>query len=116
LIISFLFPLISIEDNHGGQLELGVPDDLDVSVELRNWLFALKGTDEPTCNWSPRVSEIIRREDKCWHTTFRSLHMSGKSNEKSNNANPRSKKQFPVDSFLVKSLFIVICFANSFYL
>ncbi|KAF3325649.1 UHRF1-binding protein 1-like protein [Carex littledalei] len=89
------------EDNHGGQLELGIPDDLDVSIELRNWLFALEGTDELSYGLSPRVSDIIRREEKCWHTTFRTLHVSGKSSDKSNCANPSSTKQFPVDTFLV---------------
>lgn len=100
-VFFILFSLISVEDNHGGQLELGIPDDLDVSIELRNWLFALEGSDELSYGLSPRFSDIIRREEKCWHTTFRTLHVSGKSSDKSNSANPSSTKQFPVDTFLV---------------
>ncbi|KAJ4792235.1 amino-terminal region of chorein [Rhynchospora pubera] len=88
------------EDNHGAQMELGIPDELDVSIELRNWLFALEGTNDLSDGWSPRLSDVIRREEKCWHTTFRNLYLSGRS-EKSNSANPSSKKQFPVESFLV---------------
>lgn len=103
MTVSYYFSssLISIEGNHGGQLELGIPDDLDVSIELRNWLFALEGSDELSYGLSPRVSDIIGREEKCWHTTFRTLHMSGKSSDKSNSTNPSSTKQFPVDTFLV---------------
>jgi hypothetical protein len=55
-----------------------VPDDIDVSIvsiELRNWLFALEGTDEVGYYFS-HGGDRISREEKCWHSTFRSLHMS----------------------------------------
>ena len=52
-----------------------MPDDIDVSIELRNWLFALEGTDEVGYYFS-HGGDRISREEKCWHSTFRSLHMS----------------------------------------
>jgi hypothetical protein len=58
-----------------------VPDDIDVSIvsiELRNWLFALEGTDEVGYYFS-HGGDRISREEKCWHSTFRSLHVSGNS-------------------------------------
>ncbi|KAF7003874.1 hypothetical protein CFC21_019151 [Triticum aestivum] len=91
------------EDNDSNsKFDLGVPDDLDVSVELRNWLFALEGTEEVGDWSSPRSDDPISREDKCWHTTFRNLHLSGKSSDRPNLGGAEkvlNKKAFPVERF-----------------
>ena len=56
------------EDNDSNStFDLGVPDDLVVSVLLRNWLFALEGTEEARDWSSPRSGDPIGRDDKCWH-------------------------------------------------
>ncbi|KAJ3693633.1 hypothetical protein LUZ60_009113 [Juncus effusus] len=100
------------EGSEATHLELGIPDDLEISIELRNWLFALEGTDESSSvsdGWSPHVSaDVISREDKCWHTTFRNLHISAKSPDVKKDSGDRrldgceSKKNvIPVESFLV---------------
>ncbi|PKA53533.1 hypothetical protein AXF42_Ash009029 [Apostasia shenzhenica] len=70
----------SEEDDLVKLLELGIPDDIDVSVELRNWLFALEGTEEIRegyCNGGD-----FCREESCWHTTFSNLQMKAKGTSK----------------------------------
>ncbi|GER42402.1 UHRF1-binding protein 1-like [Striga asiatica] len=59
-------------------LHLGAPDDVDVSVELKDWLFALEGAQE----MEDRFSEDYQREERSWHTTFRSVHIKAKSSPK----------------------------------
>jgi hypothetical protein len=111
------FPKITDEgskvDDHSSKFDLGVPDDLDVLVELRNWLFALEGTEEvgdcftPTCG-----DDRISREEKCWHSTFRNLHVSGKSSDRLNlggTGKVSSKRAFPVERFTVHD-----CYAFGF--
>lgn len=60
-------------------LELGMPDDINVSIELKNWLFALEGTEEIREGWRHCNGEDFSREDRCWHTTFQNLQMKAKS-------------------------------------
>ncbi|KAA8526938.1 hypothetical protein F0562_008833 [Nyssa sinensis] len=65
-----------------GFLHLGTPDDLDVSIELKDWLLALEGAQEMAespwlCN-----HENFGREERCWHTTFQSLQVKAKSSQK----------------------------------
>ncbi|CAO2043828.1 unnamed protein product [Urochloa humidicola] len=90
-------------DDYSSKFDLGVPDDLDVSVELRNWLFALEGTEEVGDCFTPtRGGDRISREEKCWHSTFRNLHVSGKSSERLNLGGAGKvspKRAFPVERF-----------------
>ncbi|XP_058072714.1 uncharacterized protein LOC131221470 [Magnolia sinica] len=73
----------SSEDvDSGGFLELGRPDDVDISVELKDWLFALEGTDEMTVGWWSYNREDISREARCWHTAFHCLQVKAKSSPK----------------------------------
>jgi hypothetical protein len=92
-------------DDHNSKFDLGVPDDLDVSIELRNWLFALEGTEEVGDSFSPRGGGCISREEKCWHTTFKNLHVSGKNIDRLNMGGTEKvlpKKAFPVERFTVQ--------------
>ncbi|EPS59717.1 hypothetical protein M569_15088, partial [Genlisea aurea] len=57
-------------------LHLGVPDDVDVSVELKDWLFALEGAQEVFDSLYARDSS---REERSWHATFRSLKVKAES-------------------------------------
>lgn len=88
-----------------------MPDDLDVSVELRNWLFALEGTEEVGDCLSPRGGDHMSREEKCWHSTFRNLHVSGKSSDRlklGGGGKVSPKKAFPVERFTVQTYITVI--------
>ncbi|KAL6844544.1 hypothetical protein ACP4OV_026217 [Aristida adscensionis] len=94
---------ISKVDDHNSKFDLGVPDDLDVSIELRNWLFALEGTEVVGDGFTPRGGDYVSREENCWHTTFTNLHVSGKSSDRLNLGGSEkllSKKSFPVERFM----------------
>lgn len=60
-------------------LHMGSPDDVDVSIELKNWLFALEGTEEIA---EKRRFSDSSRAQRCWHTTFRSLQVKAKSSQR----------------------------------
>ncbi|XP_074311019.1 uncharacterized protein LOC141646917 isoform X1 [Silene latifolia] len=88
------------QDEHDSFIsQLGMPDDVDVSVDLRNWLFALEGAQE--------VGENIRlddhhadRENRCWHTTFESLKIKAKNTPKDvlpNGLKCNNVRKYPVD-------------------
>ncbi|KAE8703192.1 hypothetical protein F3Y22_tig00110472pilonHSYRG00006 [Hibiscus syriacus] len=63
-------------------LHLGMPDDVDVSIELRDWLFALEGVQETAKRWWFEKEEALGREQRCWHMTFRSLQVKAKGSPK----------------------------------
>ncbi|XP_015692239.1 uncharacterized protein LOC102699586 isoform X2 [Oryza brachyantha] len=90
----------SKDDDNSSKFDLGVPDDLDVSIELRNWLFALEGTEEVGDWLTPRGNDHISREEKCWHTTFKNLHVSGRSSDRPGSAEKVAhKRALPVERF-----------------
>ncbi|XP_038975702.1 uncharacterized protein LOC103697743 isoform X2 [Phoenix dactylifera] len=92
------------EEDHGILLELGMPDDVDVSVELKNWLFALEGTQEMQEGWRLSNDDYITREERCWHTTFRCLQVKAKSNNVPNSSSSGKlckKQKFPVELITV---------------
>ncbi|GMJ15938.1 hypothetical protein like AT3G20720 [Hibiscus trionum] len=62
-------------------LQLGIPDDVDVSIELQDWLFALQGVQEMAEMWWFE-KEDLGREMRCWHMTFQSLIVKAKSKPK----------------------------------
>ncbi|XP_010906366.1 uncharacterized protein [Elaeis guineensis] len=92
------------EEDHGRLLELGMPDDVDASVELKNWLFALEGTQEMQEGWWLSNDDNISREERCWHMTFQSLQMKAKSNNVHNSSSTGKlckKQKFPVELITV---------------
>uniref|UniRef100_A0A0E0H6B6 Uncharacterized protein n=1 Tax=Oryza nivara TaxID=4536 RepID=A0A0E0H6B6_ORYNI len=90
----------SKDNDYNSKFDLEVPDDLDVSIELRNWLFALEGTEEVGDWLSPHGSDHISREEKCWHTTFTNLHVSGRSSDRPGSAEKViHKRALPIERF-----------------
>ncbi|KAF5781080.1 putative UHRF1-binding protein [Helianthus annuus] len=91
------------EEKHSGYLQLGPPDDVDVSLELRDWLFALEGA-EVAEKWRFDNSEDSYREERCWHTTFDSFQVKANSSKKhsvnSKKISPGALK-YPVESVTV---------------
>lgn len=63
-------------------MPLGKPDDVDVSIELKNWLFALEGAQEMAVFKGYYSHESVGREERSWHTTFHNLHVKAKSSPK----------------------------------
>ena len=51
------------------QLELTIPDELDVNIQLRDWIFALEADVETTEN-------ALTRRERCWHSAFQCLSIS----------------------------------------
>ncbi|WZY94776.1 hypothetical protein YC2023_067105 [Brassica napus] len=68
--------------NGDGFAHLGRPDDIDVSIELRDWLFALEGREGVTERCWNNVNEDIGREERCWHTNFHTFQVIAKSTPK----------------------------------
>uniref|UniRef100_A0A1D1ZAH3 UHRF1-binding protein 1-like n=1 Tax=Anthurium amnicola TaxID=1678845 RepID=A0A1D1ZAH3_9ARAE len=87
-----------------GVLELGRPDDVDIFLEMENWLFALEGAQEVGEEWFSYNCEDIRREDRCWHTTFQSLRVTAKSNPRDmdNPGKLCGRNKYPVE-------FVTVC-------
>ncbi|XP_057506904.1 uncharacterized protein LOC130790055 isoform X1 [Actinidia eriantha] len=87
-------------DVNDGLLHLGTPDDVDLSIELKNWLFALEGAQNNTEWWWLQNQEELGREERCWHTTFQNLQVKAKSNPKhAINAKEKSQglQKYPVE-------------------
>ncbi|KAH1143018.1 hypothetical protein GLYMA_12G135700v4 [Glycine max] len=55
------------------------PDIVDVTIELKDWLFALEGAQEMAERWWFSVHEDVKREERYWHTTFHTLRVNAKS-------------------------------------
>jgi hypothetical protein len=81
-------------------MQLGTPDDMDVSVELKDWLFALEGADNTSSGRWLSDSDDTGREVRCWHTTFRSLKVKAKASP-SCTANgteaSHNRQRFPIE-------------------
>lgn len=89
---------------------LGIPDDVDASIELQDWLFALEGVQEMAemC-WFEK--EDLGREHRCWHMTFQSLTVKAKSSSKdvrNFKKNSHGMRRYPVEFILVRIFFTVL--------
>uniref|UniRef100_A0A7N0V5U2 Chorein N-terminal domain-containing protein n=2 Tax=Kalanchoe fedtschenkoi TaxID=63787 RepID=A0A7N0V5U2_KALFE len=83
---------------------LGRPDDIDVSIELKDWLFALQGAQDMAESWWFDSSNGAAKEERSWHTSFRSFQVQAKTNlEHIHNQKGNSKKigRPPVESIKV---------------
>ncbi|KAG5546383.1 hypothetical protein RHGRI_018535 [Rhododendron griersonianum] len=70
------------DGNDNVLLHLGTPDDVDLTIELKDWLFALEGAQNNTEGQWLHNDEGLGREERCWHTTFEKLQMKAKSSPK----------------------------------
>lgn len=87
-----------------GFLNLGKPDDVDVSIELKDWLFALEGAQETAERWWFYNDENIGREERCWHTTFQSLQVKAKGGPKrllNGKGKSQETQKYPVELITV---------------
>ncbi|VFR01283.1 unnamed protein product [Cuscuta campestris] len=65
-----------------GILQFGTPDDLDVSIELKDWLFALEGAEESAERWRLHNHQDSSREERSWHASFQSIRVKAKGSPK----------------------------------
>ncbi|KAK6154398.1 hypothetical protein DH2020_008646 [Rehmannia glutinosa] len=94
----------SEDGNDSSLLHLGAPDDVDVSIELKDWLFALEGAQEMNDRFCSLDSEDCQREERSWHTTFRSVHVKAKSSPKHvlvGTVKPSTKQKYPIELITV---------------
>ncbi|KZV56427.1 hypothetical protein F511_00424 [Dorcoceras hygrometricum] len=86
-------------------LQLGAPDDVELSIQLKDWLFALEDLQDMGSNRRSFChSENSFREERSWHATFQSLHAKGKSSPKHvvvGNGKPSMKHRSPIESITV---------------
>lgn len=84
---------------------MGKPDEVDVVVDLRNWLFALESAQEMVeRSWFDN-RENTNREDRCWHTTFKSLKIKAKNSPKdllNCSIKPSGDHRYPVELITVR--------------
>ncbi|KAF2285833.1 hypothetical protein GH714_008303 [Hevea brasiliensis] len=89
----------------GGFLNLEMPDDVDVCIELKDWLFALEGAQEMAERWRFSDHEHVGREVSCWHTTFQSLLVKAKKTIPRQELNGKGKsherQKYPVELVIV---------------
>eukprot|EP00258_Populus_trichocarpa_P028792 XP_024444811.1 uncharacterized protein LOC18095895 isoform X1 [Populus trichocarpa] len=90
----------SLIDGKDGVLHLRLPDDVDVCIELKDWLFALEGAQEMAGGWFFYNNEDVGREERCWHASFQSLQLKAKSSPKielNGKEKPNGKLKYPVE-------------------
>ncbi|KAG9454208.1 hypothetical protein H6P81_007112 [Aristolochia fimbriata] len=88
----------------GGLLDLGKPDDVEISIELRDWLFALEGAKDIEEGWCSNNVTNVGREERSWHTTFQSLQVKAKNNPKNESSDAGklySIQKYPVENITV---------------
>ncbi|XP_027063939.2 uncharacterized protein [Coffea arabica] len=87
------------DEKQNTALQLGAPDDVDVLIELTDWLFAVEGEEEIAERWQFN-SEHASREDMCWHVTFQNMLVKAKSSPKHLMNDERKfhgKQKYPVE-------------------
>ncbi|GAA0141357.1 hypothetical protein LIER_02516 [Lithospermum erythrorhizon] len=92
------------DEENNTRLKLGTPDDLDVCIELNDWLFALEGAQEEAQSWWFVKPEDAEREDRSWHTTFSSVCINTKGGPKSlqdGEVKSYENRKYPVDFITV---------------
>ncbi|KAL9297842.1 hypothetical protein ACSQ67_023738 [Phaseolus vulgaris] len=85
------------------------PDTVDVTIELRDWLFALEGAQDMAKRWWFSTYDA-NREERCWHTTFHTLRVNAKSCPKKapeRKAQSQRIQQYPVELVTVKTCILL---------
>ncbi|RDX88503.1 hypothetical protein CR513_29891, partial [Mucuna pruriens] len=79
----FLLTFMPVESMREGKdtsfPHLKKPDIVDITIELRDWLFALEGAQEMAKRWWFSSHKDVNREERCWHTTFQTLRLNAQS-------------------------------------
>ena len=113
LLLSYLFINStdgSLIDGKDGVLHLRLPDDVDVCIEFKDWLFALEGAQEMADRWWFYNHEDVGREERCWHTSFQSLLVKAKSGpkkERNGKGKLNGKLKYPVELVTVMIILVL---------
>lgn len=103
------------EGKETGFPQLKKPGDVDVTVELRDWLFALEDAQETAERWwfSSHVDED--REERSWHASFHGLRVNAKSsptNIPDGKGQLQRIKQHPVELITVRKMLLSVFKTN----
>eukprot|EP00250_Pteridium_aquilinum_P021537 c25158_g2_i1 orf=3038-6676(+) len=83
----------SVSDNE--QWELGVPDEMDINVQLRDWVFALEADLEGS-------EDAYSRRERCWHSAFQCLKITAQGGQEDLDENKTSVlSKHPVQRIVV---------------
>ncbi|OIT29705.1 PREDICTED: uncharacterized protein LOC109210994 [Nicotiana attenuata] len=82
-----------------GRLQLETPDDVDISIEFKDWLFALEGAQEAAGKWWFCDHEDSITEERCWHTTFHNICVKASSSKHVTDGSIKlsGKKRYPLE-------------------
>lgn len=87
---------------------MGTPDDVDISIELKDWLFALEGAKGMADRIDLDDSEFPQREERSWHMTFQNIHVKAKSTPKNaggGKTKTSGKQKYPIELITVRTVF-----------
>lgn len=104
------------EGKENGFPHLRQPDDVDVTIELRDWLFALEDAQEMADRRWSSSQETVSREERCWHATFCGLRVNAKSSPKNvpyGRAEPRRIQHYPIELVTVKNCYYFLKIFNA---
>lgn len=93
----------STKEDNKSEFGSGMPYGIDVPVELRDWIFALEGTEgigDWTCR---RTSNLVPREVKFWQAAIRNLYLRGKHSGQSKLKSAKKasqKREYPFEYFM----------------
>lgn len=90
---------------------------MDVTIELRDWLFALEDTQETAERWWFSSHEDEDREERSWHASFHGLRVNAKSsppNVPDGKIQVQRIKQHPVELITVNKL--SFCFQDVMFM
>lgn len=95
-------PQVVIQDeasaNNNQQWELGVPDEIEVNIQLKDWIFALEGLEAD----SEQTENAFLRGERCWHSAFQCLGITAEGGHKDlDGENGRLFSKHPVQRIIV---------------
>lgn len=92
---------------------------MDISVELKDWLFALESAQEMADRVYLHDSEVSEREERSWHMTFQNIHINAKGtpvHAAAGKTKTTGKQKYPIELITVRtdflSLFCISVFAS----
>jgi hypothetical protein len=86
--------------------EVGIPDDIELELQLLDWLFVLEGAGcvAEAASTPLTKNHFGSREDRCWHSTFRCLSVKVQGTKESRSLlEMHGSMPSPVQSVIVSS-------------
>lgn len=75
---------VAVDDSE--QWELGSPDEIEINLQLQDWMFALEGLEAESEGGAKVSNATSFLRDCCWHSAFECLHVIAKADHNDTNA------------------------------